>query len=317
MYSRKKRFSEQADRAAPETSCISLADLYYKDCLHRAQDQHRSMDTETLFSCNLCENTTLESIDPENNLVRCASCHYVFDNPRPSLEALVRFYSKPAKYDSWLNDLEARNRLCQRRLRKLLSQRKPGSLLDVGTGIGQFLSLARPLYTAVYGTEISTTAVALAREKYNLNLFQGTIEGLLGQEQIFDNITLFHVLEHVPDPRVTIEACHALLSPDGILVIAVPNEIASLRGRLRTLRGGRYAIPRISLYGSIDEIHLSHFTPRVLRHALERAGFSVISNTPDPYFLRKGLRRLKAEAFYFGCVAFQRVFGVNLFDAML
>jgi SAM-dependent methyltransferase len=275
------------------------------------------MDTETLFSCNFCENTTLEPFDPENNLVRCARCHYVFDNPRPSLEALVRFYSKPAKYDSWLNDFEARNRLWRRRLRKLRSQRKPGSLLDVGTGIGQFLSLARPFYTTVYGTEISTTAVALAREKYGLNLFQGTIEGLVGQGKTFDNITLFHVLEHVSDPRLTIEACHALLSPDGILVIAVPNEIASLRGRLRALRGGRYGIPRISLDGSIDEIHLSHFTPRVLQRALENTGFSVVTNTPDPYFLRKGLRRLKAEAFYFGCVAFQRVFGVNLFDAML
>ncbi len=278
--------------------------------------------SETLHSCNLCASTALELADPESNIARCASCHYIFDNPRPSLKALTGFYSRAAKYDSWLNDLGARNRLWERRLRKLRSERKPGSLLDVGTGIGQFLSLARPLYTAVYGTEISTTAVALAREKYGLNLFQGTIESLLGQEQTFDNITLFHVLEHVPDPKMTIEVCHALLSADGILVIAVPNEIASLRGRLRALlrglglRQSRYGIPRISLDGSIDEIHLSHFTPDVLRRALEHAGFSVISNTPDPYFLRTGLRRLKAEAFYFGCVAFQTAFRINLFDAM-
>jgi SAM-dependent methyltransferase len=283
------------------------------------------MDTELLQQCKLCDSELLDLLDPDCDIVQCRNCGYVFDNPRPTLEALIRFYSKPGKYDSWLDELVPRDRLWKRRLGKLQSTRKPGSLLDVGTGIGQFLSLARTSYSEVYGTEVSATAIAIAKRKYGLDLFHGSVEELVRQGRVFDNITLFHVLEHVPDPKAMLKTCHSLLPVGGCLVIAVPNEVTSLRAFKRWLFGkikkpqgtGLLGLPRLTLDGSIDEIHLSHFTPSVLRSVLLATGFSVITDTLDPYYVRVGLRRLKADLYYYFCLILLYVFRINVYDATL
>ncbi len=283
------------------------------------------MESELLHQCNLCDSATLDVLDAHCNITQCRSCGHVFDNPRPTLQALINFYSKPGKYDSWLVELGPRERLWRRRLRKIRSTKKPGTLLDVGTGIGQFLSLARNDYSEVYGTEVSATAVEIAREKYGLSLFHGTIDDLVPQGRTFDNITLFHVLEHVPDPKAMLKTCHALLVPGGCLVIAVPNEVASLRGFKRRLfsrlskptNGGSLGLPRLTLDGSISEIHLSHFSPPVLARLLASTGFSVLANTLDPYYVRTGPRRLKADFFYYACLLFRNIFGLNIYDTIL
>ncbi|HEV7521484.1 MAG TPA: class I SAM-dependent methyltransferase [Candidatus Angelobacter sp.] len=283
------------------------------------------METELLQHCKLCDSDSLGVLDPDCNIAQCHTCGYVFDNPRPTLKELINFYSRPGKYDSWLDEIGPRDRLWKRRLKKLQSTNKPGRLLDVGTGIGQFLSLARTSYREVYGTEVSATAVAIAKEKYGLDLFHGTIEELARQKMTFDNITLFHVLEHVPDPKEMLETCHSLLAPGGRIVIAVPNEVISLRALKRWLFGkikkphgsGVLGLPRLTLDGSIHEIHLSHFTPFVLRRVLQSTGFSVVVDTLDPYYVRTGLRRLKADFYYYACLLFRYLCGMNIYDAIL
>jgi SAM-dependent methyltransferase len=284
------------------------------------------MKTEFLDECAVCCNHVIEVLDADCNIVKCTACGFIFDNPRPTQEELVRFYSQPSKYDLWLTELGPRETVWKRRLRMLLPYKKPGSLLDVGTGIGQFLSLARKSFTQVFGTEVSTTAVKIAKDRFQLDLFQGSIEDLEEAGSTFDNITLFHVLEHVPNPRLTIETCHSLLSPGGMLVIAVPNEIASLRTFVRRslnflgLRKqdglGKFGVPRIELNPSTPEVHLSHFTRNVLLTLLKTTGFSVAMSTLDPYRLKTGLSRLKPEAYYYFCLGFLRIFQINLFDTI-
>jgi 2-polyprenyl-3-methyl-5-hydroxy-6-metoxy-1,4-benzoquinol methylase len=291
----------------------------------QAQTSNVSMESELLHQCNLCDSGLLDVLDADCNIAQCRSCGYVFDNPRPTLQALIGFYSKPGKYDSWLEELDLRERLWRRRLRKIRPTKKPGSLLDVGTGIGQFLSIARSDYSEVHGTEVSTAAVEIARQKYGLDLFHGTIDDLASQGKTFDNITLFHVLEHVPDPKAMLKICHSLLTPGGCLVIAVPNEVASLRGFKRRLfsrlgkppNGGALGLPRLTLDGSISEIHLSHFSPPVLARLLAATSFSVLVDTLDPYYVRTGLRRLKADFFYYACLMFRNILGLNIYDTIL
>lgn len=283
------------------------------------------METEVLAHCTVCDSIALEVVDSDCNITRCRACGYVFDNPRPTLNELIRFYSRPMQYDSWLLELEARNRVWQRRASKLPRVER-GSLLDVGTGIGQLLAVARTSYDEVYGTEVSDRAIKLAKELYNLDLFQGTIEHL-SLERTFDTITMFHVLEHVPDPRVTLAKCHSLLADQGILIIAVPNEIASLRNfghKILAKMGvhmrphiGKFGLPRIRLDSASEEVHLSHFTRKVLFTLLERAGFTVINEDLDPVYLVTGIARLRAEFYYYTCLAILRVFRMNIYDTML
>lgn len=286
------------------------------------------MKTELVERCYVCDGDTLETVDPACNIAQCTACGYVFDNPRPTLEELVKFYSRPSQYDSWLEELQIRQQAWERRLDQMQATKKSGSLLDVGTGIGQFLDVARNSYSKVYGTEVSSVAVQIAKEKYDLNVFQGTIEDIDWQGRMFDNISLFHVLEHVHNPKALLQKCHSLLSPDGVLVIAVPNEVSSLRASarrwlmnagLKERRGlGRFGLPLIDLGPNNGETHLSHFTPQVLDQLLRKTRFSILEKTLDPYYLRaQPLSRMKADAYYYSCLAFMRIFKVNVYDTML
>jgi len=288
-------------------------------------------DVELLHACPLCEADSLGVLDSTANLCECRRCGYVFNNPRPTLAALISFYSQPTKYDQWLAEEPARDALWTRRLRLLRPIAKPGSLLDVGAGIGQFLAIARPYFSEVCGTEVSESAIHIARQRYNLQLFAGELQSVEFGNKKFDNITIFHVLEHVPNPRQVIEKCASLLVDGGTLTIAVPNDLYSYRGKrfLRTFatrrfrgarRFGRFArigLPNIVLDGSLTEIHLSHFTTGVLRRLLEQSGFSVIASTLDPYYVAVGFAERWEAGFYLWCRILNRIFRTNVYDAML
>ncbi|GFP24459.1 hypothetical protein HKBW3S09_01926, partial [Candidatus Hakubella thermalkaliphila] len=178
--------------------------------------------------------------------------------------------------------------------------KRSGDLLDVGTGIGQFLFFARNDFKAK-GMEISESAITIAKQKYDIDVTRGEIESI-NWDSKFDVITLFHVLEHVPNPSSTMERCRELLNNGGILIIAVPNDTIGIRptvirllstfkiGKFRNY--GRLGLPRLALDGSQSEIHLSHFTPSVLKGFLERNGFVVIRNTLDPYYAAKGIKKV-------------------------
>ena len=286
-----------------------------------------NMNLESLKECPLCGTTDIRTVDEASNICACAPCGYVFDNPRPTIGELIAFYSQPTKYDSWLSEEQARNGLWRRRLNQMLSIRKPGSLLDVGAGIGQFLGVARPHFSSVSGTEVSESAIEIARKKYGVELIRGEVHAIDFGSTRFDNITIFHVLEHVPNPRLVIERCARLLAPGGVLVIAVPNDVLSLRARtrrfLRTVgvpkfrKNGRLGLPKLVLDGSISEIHLSHFTPVALQRLVEKFGFSVVRNTLDPHYVANGTDRWIQSGYYGCCRALKFVLGTNLYETIL
>ena len=235
--------------------------------------EKEKIDTEVALVCNVCGSDQIQKVDPDFNFCRCGSCGYVFDSPRPSFAEISAFYSQAGKYDAWLMEEPARDRLWKRRLKKLSQSAARGRLLDIGAGYGQFLHHARPFFSEVTGTEVSESAVALAKEKYGLSLLAGQVEELDLSPDFFDTITLFHVLEHVPDPGKLVRRCHALLKSQGMLVIAVPNDVLAWASKIKKI-GKRLGLnpfqkfsPElgISRAGASREIHLSHFTPAVLR----------------------------------------------------
>jgi SAM-dependent methyltransferase len=231
----------------------------------------------------------------------------MFDSPRPTRIEVAKFYSHPAKYDSWLKEEKARDALWRRRLTKLLLHKARGNLLDVGAGIGQFLHHARPYFTEVTGTEVSESAVRIASEKYGIDLLAGQIEEMDIAPGSFDNITLFHVLEHVPDPRHLIHLCCDLLRPRGILAIAVPNDVLAWTawvkklGRRLGLRAFQKFSPVLGIAraGESREIHLSHFTPAVLHKLVQAADLKILEQSLDPYFASSGMH-LIFDGLYYG-----------------
>lgn len=281
-------------------------------------------DWETLSHCLLCDSERIQAADAPYNLCRCQTCGLVFDNPRPTLEALVKFYSRPGKYDSWVEAEAPRGRLWKRRLKKLLKHASRGNLLDVGAGTGQFLNLAKPFFNLVTGTEVSESALRIAKQKYNLELAQGQVEECDLPRDGFDTITLFHVLEHVPDPGETIARCIELLNFGGILLICVPNDVLAWTSKIKILgkklglRPFQKFSPRFGLPRAFTsrEIHLSHFTGAVLRRSLEQAGLEVIDESLDPYYSATGIRHVLHPAYYGLHRLLFALLGINGYDTI-
>lgn len=279
---------------------------------------------EIVSICAVCQSRAIEQADSECNLCRCSRCGYVFDSPRPRQEDIIAFYSQAEKYDPWINESAARDALWRRRLKMLLPYCAPGNLLDVGAGIGQFLHHARPYFTRVAGTDVSESAVRIAEEKYGLRIQLGKLEDLKLADCFYDTVTLFHVLEHVPDPAQLLHRCHQLLRPGGALVIAVPNDVLAWGSRAKSV-GRKLGLPQfwkfsgslgIPRAGTSSEIHLSHFTPRVLRELVANCGFTIVKQGMDPYYASAGLRRV-ADSLYFW---FHRMlflpFGINRYETI-
>lgn len=94
-----------------------------------------------------------------------------------------------------------------------------GTLLDIGAGTGDFLKVAKEKGWQVYGMEPNKNAMKLASEK-GIEL-KSTLNDFDGKQ--FDVITLWHVLEHIPNLNETILKLSNLVKTNGTLIIAVPN----------------------------------------------------------------------------------------------
>lgn len=147
-------------------------------------------------------------------------------------------------------------------LRELVSLPK-GSLMDVGCGSGQTLSLAKQLGWQAMGVEIDPAAVRAARTQY-LNVLEGTYEKLDDYKQEFDCIVCFHVLEHVYNPQDMLIKLKEALKPGGTLLLSLPNATSALRYHFGENWRGLEA-PR----------HLSIPSMHQLKANLEEMGFSV------------------------------------------
>lgn len=97
-----------------------------------------------------------------------------------------------------------------------------GKLLDVGCGNGSFLQLARTCGWDAVGLDPDPKSVSNALGQ-GLTAYEGGIEYFSGKKELFDVITLNHVIEHVHDPIMVLKAAYTLLKPGGQLWLETPN----------------------------------------------------------------------------------------------
>lgn len=288
--------------------------------VHDSQPNERFRFEERLEFCDLCGGTELLSVAEYAHVVECAACGYRFVTPRPSQPEIAESYSDPHFYDGWVADDAGRERMWQKRL-EIVRRHSPGTtLLDVGAGIGTFLALARDeAGWDVTGTEVSISAVRMARQRHEIELLHGQMEDVDLPHGYFDAVTLWHVLEHVPSPARLIRLCHAALTPRGILVIGLPNDghvaaaVTHAKGRILRV-GGRDVMTRYERPEPGREIHLSHFTEPVLSSFLRDEGFRIRLLSVDDHYPKPTARTCLEIGSY---RVLRRLTGINIGIAML
>ena len=204
-------------------------------------------------------------------LVECSHCGLVRLHPMPSPAELRRFY--PAAY-WWKADNSASGRLAEmyrqfvlndhvRFVARTLDGLAP--VLDIGCGGGSFLHALGKSRRAAVGLDPSHTAASVAHANYQLPAVCGSVPSHPFRPGSFGAVTLFHVLEHLPDPRGCLLAIRDVLIADGKLFLQVPN--ADCWQFL--LLGSNWSgldVPR----------HLIHFRSEDLEHLLGDCGFEVV-----------------------------------------
>lgn len=223
------------------------------------------MTANPTSSCGACG---FAHLTPRSeSLVRCGRCGTITLAVTPSSEEIRQHYESATTFRTWQGEEPARRALWTKRIEIVRRFATGNRLLDIGTGDGHFLELAAPSF-AVQGTEISPRAIEIARSR-GLEPMQGTLSEIDFGEAQFDVITLWHVLEHIPSPSFTLDRLHQLLSPDGIVVIAVPNET-------RRLPGDRLEEETSKSIIAEDEIHLHFWTPRSLKVVLRAHDWDLV-----------------------------------------
>jgi 2-polyprenyl-3-methyl-5-hydroxy-6-metoxy-1,4-benzoquinol methylase len=149
-------------------------------------------------------------------------------HPQPSLENLGKYYESEdyishtdnkrslfEKLYHFIKSIALKNKL---NLINSLQSNK-GRILDIGAGTGDFLSVAKNDGWQTTGVEPSDRAKSIAKNK-GVSFVEQTREL---ENHSFDVISMWHVLEHVPDLDKQIKELKRLLKPSGTLIIAVPN----------------------------------------------------------------------------------------------
>lgn len=229
------------------------------------------MDFVIIAQCPVCGSDQLRPLRGID-LQRCGGCTLTLRNPQPTDSFIRAHYDQG---DSYARMEEHRAMVApnwNERLEIVRRHRPGGRLLDIGTGDGEFLRYACDAGFVAIGTEVSTTAVRLARER-DLDVRPGQLREARLEHSSFDVITLWHVLEHLRAPADILAEARRLLAPDGILVIAVPNEAVPL-AEMRT--GYRQPRPLTEDAANGDELHLLHFTPETLKRTVRHAGFEIV-----------------------------------------
>jgi len=171
------------------------------------------------------------------------------------------------------------------------------SLLDIGAGTGDFLLAAKKQDYLITGVEPNTFARENARAK-GIHL-SGSLKQLNNQQ--YDVITLWHVLEHLPDLQEQLKLITALLSENGVLIIAVPN-FKSYDAQHYKEHWAAYDVPR----------HLWHFSKTSIIKLFKPYGLDIKRIKPmwfDSFYVSllsekyKNKRNNYLRAFYHGLVS--------------
>ena len=162
--------------------------------------------------------------------VQCTQCKTIYLSPQLTATQILDYY--PVEYEPY----QRSSRLGTKAIfsRYLSSQRvqlnfverfakQRGCLLDIGCATGDFLDTANRRGWEVTGIEIVESVATYTRETRGFDVRQEQISNTSLPDGTYQAITLWDVLEHLPEPDQALQRCYQLLAPGGYLFFSIPN----------------------------------------------------------------------------------------------
>ena len=208
----------------------------------------------------------------------CTNCGLMRLNPQPSDADLAEIYG--ANYFAFSGDARGQEHASELKsrtadyyldlLESYVGGKLSGTLLEIGSGHGDFLMRAAARGLEVSGIEYSPDAVAISVAKLGsrARVIHGEIRQLRDSPDRYDFVVFADVLEHVRDPRAFLKDVHALLKDDGIVVAVVPSlDSASARWMK-------------SRWVEFKREHLWYFSSRTVSRLLYDESFGCVRAAP-------------------------------------
>ncbi|MGD8752929.1 MAG: class I SAM-dependent methyltransferase [Anaerolineales bacterium] len=201
-------------------------------------------------------------LERDATLVRCLNCGLVYVNPRIAEIPGISPYDEASEKKYFELTREDRSNVYYNLITELpgLLGRKPLSLLDYGCGDGLFLEIARQASIDAVGIEVSDSLIEAVSKKLGEDaIFDGRSDEI--PKESFDVVTIINVLEHLREPRQTLEKAFSALRPGGILLVHVPN----WGGWPARIYGAKW-------HQIAPHVHLHYYTSRTLGEMIRKSG---------------------------------------------
>jgi len=254
--------------------------------------------------CPLCKSKNIKNlIICKDHLVsgesfainECNDCSFKFTNPRPVDEELSKYYQSE-DYISHTNKANSlrhllyktvRNYTLNKKLKLINNLSKKGNILDVGCGTGEFLQVCSDNLWNIHGVEMDQQAREKAEKLLNIDIYKDLY--VCEHFNTYQVITLWHVLEHIPDIHNTIKYLKKLLTKQGRILFALPN-IDSFDAHKYKEFWAAYDVPR----------HLYHFNQNTFGKLMKTHGMKVKTIVPmrfDAFYVSLLSERYKNKYF--------------------
>jgi 2-polyprenyl-3-methyl-5-hydroxy-6-metoxy-1,4-benzoquinol methylase len=239
----------------------------------------------TLTKCPVCQSGNIEFFLKSKDyfltgedfyITSCANCGFKFTNPRPIESELSKYYESNA-YISHASEARntfekmyslVRNFTIKSKIRIIKKYFKSGTVLDIGSGTGDFLYQLKRQGFYSKGIEANEQAREFSNNQRGLDVVSSNDYKLI-PEQSCHVITMWHVLEHIFYLDKQIHEIKRILKSNGVLIIAVPN-LNSYDAKYYQNYWAAYDVPR----------HLYHFEKKTIKRLFENHQFELIKIKP-------------------------------------
>ncbi|MBK6546445.1 MAG: class I SAM-dependent methyltransferase [Saprospiraceae bacterium] len=260
-----------------------------------------------ISECPVCSNNLFQpfltckdfSITGQNfELIQCANCHFILTSPQPAVNDLGQYYNS-TNYISHSDTSKGlinkiyrfiRNFTLKQKIKLIHKYFKQGTLLDIGSGAGYFLNETKKYKFDSIGIEPDSSTREKSIQQFDLKVYDETYIPDINLNS-FDIITMWHVLEHVPNLNERLEQLKNLLKPNGILIIALPN-CDSFDAQYYKNYWAGFDVPR----------HLWHFNPSTMESLASKYNFKLDAILPmyfDAFYVSLLSEKYKNSLLYF------------------